>query len=423
VTFAPDAHVYDGRFANSSWLLELPDPMTKVTWDNVALVSPATARKLGLSDGDTLTVTVAGKSATLGALVAPGQADDSIGLTLGFGRKQVGRVGLGTGVSTMALRPSTGTGLVEGTVAKAGGKFEIARTQEHHTMDAPMAGGRVHHRPLVRETSLTKFVQKPDFVQESEEPSAKHLFSLFPDYKYDGHRWSMVIDLGTCIGCSACLTACQAENNIPVVGKKGVIMSREMHWIRIDRYFSGDDENEPAAVMQPITCQHCENAPCEQVCPVGATTHSPEGLNDMAYNRCIGTRYCANNCPFKVRRFNFFNYNRDVPEIRRMQFNPEVTVRSRGVIEKCSYCVQRINKAKIAAHREGREYVKDGEVRTACQQACPAGAISFGNLNDAEAQVTKAAAQPRKYQLLTELNVRPRTQFLGRVRNPNPELV
>jgi len=414
VTFHPDMHAWDGRFANNSWMMELPEQITKLSWDNAALLSPETAKKLGVTTGSMLAISVdRGKTIQVAALIAPGQADDSVALTVGLGRKVVGSVGTGAGFDVNPIRLAAQTGFATATVKAAGGAiYQLTATQEHSSMEG---------RPMVRETSLTKYLRDPKFVQKQDTIEKKDLFSLFPDEQYNGHKWGMVIDLNACIGCNACMVACQSENNLPVVGKKNVGMGRSMHWIRIDRYYTGTI-NDPQAVVQPVGCQHCENAPCEQVCPVGATTHSPEGLNQMAYNRCIGTRYCANNCPYKVRRFNFFNYFKDVPELRTMQFNPEVTVRHRGVIEKCTYCVQRINEAKISAHRSGRDRVADGEVRSACQTGCPTQAITFGDLNDKESAVAKMAENTREYKMLEELNVRPRTSFLGRVRNPNPEL-
>jgi molybdopterin-containing oxidoreductase family iron-sulfur binding subunit len=396
VTFRPDAHAYDGRFANNGWLHELPHPFTKLTWDNAALIAPATAHRLGLSDGDIVELRVGERRLHIPVLAAPGQAEESIALSVGLGRRRAGKVGTGVGFDVNPVRASDSFGIARARLSPTGGKHRLAITHGHHSMEG---------RPLIRQGEQER---------EAEEPS------LWQEHRYDGHKWGMVIDLQACIGCNACTVACQAENNIPLVGKEGVLRSREMHWLRIDRYFS--DSDDPEAFAQPIACQQCEMAPCEQVCPVAATTHSPEGLNDMAYNRCIGTRYCANNCPYKVRRFNFFNYNRDVDELRRMQLNPDVTVRTRGVMEKCTYCVQRINAAKIAAHVAGHERVADGQVVTACQQTCPTQAISFGDLNDATSAVARRAADARNYVLLGELNLRPRTSFLSRVRNPNPEL-
>ena len=294
---------------------------------------------------------------------------------------------------------------------KTGATYEIVTTQEHHRMEG---------RPIVREASVEEYKKEPGKIREMvESPNGLTLFP-FVDYS-KGYQWGMAIDLNACIGCNACLVACQSENNIPVVGKDQVQRGREMHWIRLDRYYTGSDE-EAQVVTQPMGCQQCENAPCESVCPVAATSHSPEGLNDMAYNRCVGTRYCLNNCPYKVRRFNFLAWNKDVPEVRKLGFNPNVTVRMRGVMEKCTYCVQRIESNKIAANADGRRKLRDGEVVSACQQVCPAEAIVFGNINDPESRVAKLKKQPRNYEVLGELNIRPRTTYLGRLRNPHPEL-
>jgi molybdopterin-containing oxidoreductase family iron-sulfur binding subunit len=294
---------------------------------------------------------------------------------------------------------------------KTGETHQIVTTQEHHRMEG---------RPIVREASSEQYQKEPEAIKEMAE-SPKGL-TLFPFYDYSkGYQWGMSIDLSACIGCNACLVACQSENNIAVVGKDQVRRGREMHWIRLDRYYTGSDE-EAQVVTQPMACQQCENAPCESVCPVAATSHSPEGLNDMAYNRCVGTRYCLNNCPYKVRRFNFLAWNKDVSEVRKLVFNPDVTVRMRGVMEKCTYCVQRIERGKIAANADGRRLLREGEVVSACQQVCPADAIVFGNINDPQSRVSKLKQQARDYELLGELNIRPRTTYLARLRNPNPAL-
>ncbi|AUX26187.1 hypothetical protein SOCEGT47_067480 [Sorangium cellulosum] len=413
VTFRPDVHAWDGRFANNGWLQELPDPMHKLTWGNVAEISPSTAARLSLKDGDVVTLSGSGASVRIPVIVAPGQADDSLAISVGQGRRAALRVGRGVGVDTVPLRKSDAFDLAGGfSVEKTGQAENLARTQEHFVMEG---------RPLAREGTLADFEKDPEFAKK--QSHVPQLFSLFKEpNSRRGHAWGMSIDLNACIGCNACVVACQAENNIPIVGADGVRMTREMHWIRVDRYFEGTDTDEPESIAQPLPCQHCENAPCEQVCPVAATVHSPEGLNDMAYNRCVGTKYCANNCPYKVRRFNYFEYNEGHAESRKMQFNPNVTVRSRGVMEKCTFCVQRINHAKIEAKREGREHVKDGEVVTACQGACPTQAIAFGDLNDAGSKVSTASASPRGYRMLEELNVKPRVTYLAKIRNKNPEL-
>ncbi len=418
VTFRPDDHAWDGRFANNGWMQEQPDNMTKLCWGNAAFISPTTARELKVEDGDHLAIKVGGAEITRPALILPGQADRSITLTVGQGRTHVGRVGKGVGVDVNPLRLSTGHYAADAEVRKAGGNEELARTQEHFTIEEPFTD---KPRYLVREGSVEQLASDPKFVAKMEVPHPP-LLSLFPDKDYSKvQKWALTIDLNTCIGCSACVTACVSENNIPVVGKAAVMNSREMQWIRVDRYFRGTKE-DPRSIPQPMTCQQCENAPCETVCPVAATTHSEEGLNDMVYNRCIGTKYCLNNCPYKVRRFNYFNYTGDVPHIRRAGYNPNVTVRSRGVMEKCTYCVQRINAAKIEAHKAGQDRVAEGRIKTACQQTCPTDAIMFGDLNDESAAVTQHKRDPRSYVLLEEINVRPRTTYLAKIRNPNSEI-
>ncbi|AKT43937.1 TAT-variant-translocated molybdopterin oxidoreductase [Chondromyces crocatus] len=412
ITFRHDDHAYDGRFANNAWLQELPDPMLKQTWGNAAVLSIATANKLGVKDGDVVSLNGAGGSITIPVAIGPGHADDSISLTFGQGRRAALRVARGTGVDTAPLRQSAAFDIAGGISAQRTGNFvQLARTQEHFAMEG---------RPVAREGNYDEYKKDPQFARkQSIQPP---LFNLWTTPTEDqGHAWGMAIDLNACLGCSACVTACQSENNIPVVGADGVTRSREMHWLRIDRYYDGSPE-EPNTITQPMLCQHCENAPCEQVCPVAATTHSPEGLNDMAYNRCIGTRYCANNCPFKVRRFNYFHYNKHHDEHRQLQFNPEVTVRSRGVMEKCTFCVQRINRAKIEAKRDGKTRVEDGKIKTACEAACPTQAITFGDLNNASSAVSEKAASPRGYRMLEDINVKPRITYLARIRNKNPEL-
>jgi molybdopterin-containing oxidoreductase family iron-sulfur binding subunit len=410
VHFRPSPYLHDGRYANDGWLQELPDPVTKLTWDNPALLSPATAKALSVADGDLVTVTVRGRSLTLPAVVVPGQADQTVVLTLGYGRREVGRIGKGVGFDAYSLRSSEAPDLDAATVVKAAGTAVLAATQEHGSMEG---------RALIREATLDEYKHEPAFAQEAVE--VPKLESMWPEKPYSaGHQWGMTIDLNSCVGCNACVVACQSENNIPVVGKDQVRRGREMHWIRVDRYFSGKPE-QPRMIFQPVPCMQCENAPCEQVCPVAATVHDDEGLNVMAYNRCIGTRYCSNNCPYKVRRFNFFNYTKDTPEILKLVQNPDVTVRSRGVMEKCTYCTQRINAGKLDAKIAGRE-LEDGDIKTACQQACPADAIEFGDLRDAGSRVVAAKKDPRNYAILAELNTKPRTTYLARVRNPHPDL-
>ena len=419
IVFMSSPSVHDGRWANNGWLQELPDPLTKIVWDNPALVSPTTAKSLSIESGDMVRVEYASRSLEIAVAILPGMADNVVALTLGYGRQHAGRVGNGVGFDTFSLRSAKAPGFDSGAkVSKLGRKYPLSQTQDHGSMEG---------RPIVRESTVAE-LQKP-----GEEPAKKpgglgvfeeespH-FSLWKEHTYDrGHQWGMTIDLNACIGCNACMTACQSENNVPVVGKDQVARQREMHWLRVDRYFAGDPNGNPQIVYQPIPCMHCEDAPCEQVCPVAATVHDAEGLNVMVYNRCIGTRYCSNNCPYKVRRFNFYNFTKDTPDVLKLGMNPDVTVRARGVMEKCTYCTQRITRAKIDAKLAGRA-IKDGDIKTACQQTCPAGAIEFGDIRDESSRVAKAKADKRNYALLDELNTKPRTTFLTKVRNPNPDL-
>ena len=409
----------------------MPQFLSKLTWDNAALISPQTAARLGLQQGNLVRVTLSGRSIELPVFILPGQAPNSIGLTLGYGRTAAGHVGgdaeLGiasVGVDVNPLRSWQSRYVAVGAqVEPLGSTSLLATTQDHHAIDRlglEETGRRVGE--LVREATLEHYRQDPHCIHHGHHEVAAD--PLWTETTYEGQAWGMAIDLNKCIGCNACVTACQAENNVPIVGKQQVARGREMHWLRVDRYFTGDVDN-PQAVHQPVACHHCETAPCEQVCPVAATVHSTEGLNDMVYNRCIGTRYCANNCPYKVRRFNFFNYRQELndPDRQLVQLvmNPEVTVRSRGVMEKCTYCVQRIQAVKIDARNE-RRTIADGEIVTACQQACPTRAIEFGDLNKQGSRVAQAHASPRSYGMLAELNVRPRTRYLARIRNPHPRL-
>jgi len=411
LVFRPDASVYDGRFANNGWLQELPRPITKLTWDNAAILSPATARRLHLQSEDMAQLNVGGRRLRVAVWVLPGHADDSVTLHLGYGRDRVGRVGRHAGFNAYAVRSAAARWIASAVrLEPTGGRYPLSVTQEHGSMEG---------RPLVRHATLTHFREHPDFAREMEETPPADL-TMTPPVTYEGHAWAMAIDLAACTGCNACTIACQAENNIPIVGKEQVKVNREMHWIRVDRYFEGAMD-APEIYHQPIPCMQCENAPCEQVCPVAATVHSSEGLNDMVYNRCVGTRYCANNCPYKVRRFNFLQYNDFTSPTARLLFNPNVTVRTRGVMEKCTYCVQRINAARNVAEVESRA-IRDGEIQTACQQVCPSDAIVFGDLNDPSSRVAKAKAQPRNYGLLSSLNTRPRTTYLAALKNPNPDL-
>jgi MoCo/4Fe-4S cofactor protein with predicted Tat translocation signal len=484
-----DASLDDGRFNNNGWLQELPDPITKVTWDNVILVSPKTAKELGVKSSDrakdgqfkqfVLKVAVGDRSVEGPVWVLPGLADHTVAMALGYGRSKTGRVGDGSGFNAYPLFLSASRHLLTGAaVTKLNRKHFIAVTQEHGLMEG---------RPVIREANLEQFKTKPDFVKnldldahlphyvppktvpDGRNPGRlqniyEHPYDANPFTKSTIHQWGMVVDLTSCVGCSACVLACQSENNIPIVGKDQVARGREMQWLRIDRYFSTDPgsdlkaeqaADDPQMVTQPMFCQHCEAAPCESVCPANATVHDEEGLNVMAYNRCIGTRYCANNCPYKVRRFNFFDYNKREPdyakaqeqhflnlgnlykgplgvdrndapewEIIKLVRNPDVTVRMRGVMEKCTFCVQRIEQAKIAqkvkAGNSGAVQVPEGAFKTACQQACPAEAIAFGNMLDADSAVSRLKRDPRNYAVLGFLDIRPRVTYLARIRNPNP---
>ncbi len=409
IGFAADATVWDGRYANNAWLQELPKPMTQLTWDNAAQLSPATAKRLGIENEQVLELRYGGQVLRMPAWISPGHADGAVTLSLGYGCRAGGRVAAGRGFDANRLRVSSAPWFDQGLeIGITGERYSLATTQVHH---------RMHDRHLVREAGVEQFRRNPHFARRSVSGPKP---SLYPPYSYAGHAWGMSVNLNTCIGCGACTIACQAENNIPVVGKQQVLVSREMHWIRVDRYYKGPIE-EPETCFQPVPCMHCEHAPCELVCPVGATMHDAEGLNVQVYNRCIGTRFCSNNCPYKVRRFNFLQYaDRDTPAIK-AQRNPEVTVRMRGVMEKCTYCVQRIERERIAAQREQRP-LRDGDVKTACQQVCPTQAIVFGDINDPQSEVRKAKASPLDYTMLEELNTRPRTSYTAKLRNPNPVL-
>ena len=404
VLFRPDPLVWDGRFADNAWLLEMPRPFTRLTWDNAALIAPATAARLGIKTEDVLTIGANGHSVRAPFFVLPGQAPDCITLPLGFGRR-AGGLGVDVGFDAYPLRSIESPWVTQATLSKTGDSLRLATTQGHD---------RVAGRDLIHEGTLAEYQKNPHFLEQQRNEE-----SLYPSYSYPRYAWAMAIDLNSCIGCQACVAACQAENNIPVVGKDQVLDQRVMHWLRIDRYYSGSPDN-PDIAFEPMPCMHCENAPCEVVCPVHATVHDHEGLNLMVYNRCVGTRFCSNNCPYKVRRFNFFDYTskNDRPA---ESWNPEVTVRGRGVMEKCTYCIQRIRMTQIDADREDR-LVRDGEILTACQQSCPTQAIIFGNRNDPQSAVAHRKASPLDYVLLEELNTRPRTSYAAVIRNPNPAI-
>jgi MoCo/4Fe-4S cofactor protein with predicted Tat translocation signal len=406
----PHGTVYDGRFTNNPWLLELPDPITKLTWENAALLSVRTAARLKLERGAIVELKTAGRRLRAPVMIIPGQADDVVGLSFGFGRTGAEALARDRGYNAYLLRTTTQPWFGPVELKKTGDRELLGVTQEHTVMMG---------RPIALSTTFADYRKEPGVT----ELQKGRLPSLMAPVPQDGEQWAMSIDLSLCTGCSACMVACQAENNVLVVGKQNVIEGREMHWLRVDTYYSGDPET-PEVMHQPMMCQHCETAPCEYVCPVNATVHSPDGLNEMIYNRCVGTRFCSNNCPYKVRRFNWFKWQSREPVnsgLVELQRNPEVTVRERGVMEKCTYCVQRIRTTEIKAEVEGRK-LRPGEVRTACQQTCPTGAIAFGSLRHRDTEMVRRREEPRSYQVLHEQGTRPRTFYLARLRNPNPEL-
>lgn len=413
VVFRADPSMLDGRYTNNSWLQELPKPFSKITWDNAALVSPTLARRENLQNGNYIELTYDGRKLAAPIWIMPGQSENTVTLHLGYGRQHAGRVGTNKGYNAYTLRTSDalwqGAGL---TIQKLSREEQFATTQNHFTIEG---------RDMYRSGTLAEFVRRPRFAEEMEEVPGHEETLYYPDeFKNAGYAWAMVIDLNTCIGCNACTIACQAENNIPVVGKLQVIGGREMHWIRVDIYHAGSP-NDPEFHHQPVPCMHCQDAPCELVCPVAATVTDDEGLNLQVYNRCVGTRYCSNNCPYKVRRFNFLEYNGNYTPSEKLVKNPDVTVRCRGVMEKCTYCLQRINAARITAQLADRK-IHDGEITPACAQVCPSAAITFGDIHDPKSRVSRLKAQPLDYGMLAELNTRPRTSYAAKLRNPNPQL-
>jgi molybdopterin-containing oxidoreductase family iron-sulfur binding subunit len=478
VIFRPDPTTWAGEYANNAWLQELPKPFTKLTWDNAVGIGLTLASIVGVQDGDVVRVDAGGRVLEAPVMLIPGQPDTVIALSLGYGRARGGQVmvdeaeGRPRGYNAYSMRTADSQWSVGSPTIRATGRsVRLATTQNHHAMTIEPGlpgeeGGpaflkpevvaslgmsaedlAVQDRKLIRTVTLQQYRADPRFMDKLAPEEKTPLLSLFTGLpKSADLQWGMVIDTAACIGCNACVIACQAENNIPTVGKSEVIRQREMHWIRIDDYFAGPPEN-PHVYHQPVPCMQCEDAPCEIVCPVGATTHSPEGINEMTYNRCVGTRYCSNNCPYKVRRFNFLLYSDFEPDSRALQYNPDVSVRSRGVMEKCTYCVQRVDRTRVVmqeqvvqlqelarlattdaerdrlsglAAERGREVVD--RLQTACQQACPTRAISFGNIADSSAEVTKLKAEPANYVLLRSLTTKPRTSYLANVSNPNPAL-
>jgi MoCo/4Fe-4S cofactor protein with predicted Tat translocation signal len=435
IIFRPDPNIYDGRWSNVGWLQELPKPVTNLSWDNAALVSGATLTKLGLEEDNIIELTVNGRKVKAPVIVVPGHPDNSVTVYLGYGRQAAGRVGSGQGFNAFLIRSADAPFYTTGTLAKVEGIWGLAITKSHfqdkrsarfsgegtgnNSLEADEA---INERGIIRYATLDQYKADPGFANEGETHAKTEMdTTLFPNWPYnEANAWGMSIDMNSCTGCNACIVGCYAENNIAVVGKQQVRIGRNMQWLRIDTYFEGD-LSAPRAHFQPMACQHCENAPCEQVCPVGATVHTPEGLNTMVYNRCVGTRYCSNNCPYKVRRFNFLLFSDFETESLKLSRNPDVSVRSRGVMEKCSYCVQRISAAKIEADKDNRP-IADGEIETACQQACPASAITFGNINDKASRVAKLHGDERSYQVLADQNTRPRTRYVAAVLNLNQEL-
>jgi len=434
IIFRPDPNIYDGRWSNVGWLQELPKPITNLSWDNAAIVSGATLTRLGVVEDDIVELSVGNGRVKAPIVVAPGHPDNSVTVYLGYGREFAGRVGSGQGFNAYLIRNSWAPLSATGAVRRMEGKWGVAITKSHYqdhrgttfgeqgSGDNSLEGNEaLGPRGIIRYATLEEFKANPNFAHEGENHETPTLdTSLFPNWQYNENKWGMSIDMNSCVGCNACIVSCYAENNIAVVGKQQVRIGRNMQWLRIDTYYEGDLD-APRAHFQPMPCQQCENAPCEQVCPVGATVHTPEGLNMMVYNRCVGTRYCSNNCPYKVRRFNFLLFSDYETESLKLMRNPDVTVRSRGVMEKCSYCVQRITAAKIEADKENRP-IRDGEIQTACQQACPASAITFGNLNDKTSRAAKLRENQRTYQVIADINTRPRTTYVAEVLNINSEL-
>ena len=388
--------ITDGEMANNPFLQELPDPVTKATWDNYVMVSPKYANEKSIKSGDMVTLKGKSHSVTIPAIVQPGTANNSFAVALGYGRKVAGKVAKNLGGNAFAFDNGEEVSL------KKTGEFKgLAQTQTHHSMEG---------RDIIRETTYSEYLKDPKAGNHKK----ARLVNIYPEHKKDGHQWAMAIDLSQCTGCSACIVSCSTENNVPVVGRQEVANRREMHWLRIDRYYKGD-ENEPEVMNMPMLCQHCENAPCENVCPVLATVHSSDGINQQIYNRCVGTRYCANNCPYKVRRFNWFNYDRG-DSMAKLALNPDISQRSRGVMEKCSFCIQRIQEGKLEAKKERRP-LKDGDIQVACQQSCPGDGIVFGDMNDPKSKISEFLGSERNYTVLEELNVRPRVSYLTKVRN------